>query len=345
MGREGASLPRFHSRDTLFPISTDSHGGRHGRGEHRCPVRYDRRGPHSPHAFYFTTVYYQDALGLAAFPSRALNSLAIATLSIGAALAVGIPVSYILARVDIKGKGAVSFMFLALRTVSPFAVVLPLYIFFSRVGLWDTYQGVALAELLFVLAIVVWMVKGFFADIPRQVYDAASVFTTSEGQIFRRVALPLVAGGVAVTAIFGIVLIWNEFLISTIFTGPHTKSVAVGVWTGGEGKQYAGVHRPRSSRHPRLPPCPRGYARDKEASSEGLQPRHGTVSASSFFASVRLGAVGLPVNLVRRGRIIFWSFCLMPFSLRPAIARGLLLPLQPRTLSRLQARRTSPNSP
>lgn len=192
--------------------------------------------PIGPHAFYFTSVYYRDALSLTAFPSRALNSLAVAALSIGAALAVGIPVSYILARVDIKGKGAISFVLLALRTVSPFAVVLPLYIVFSRVGLWDTYQGVALAELLLVLTVVVWMVKGFFADIPRQVYDAASVFTTSEGQIFRRVALPLVAGGIAVTAIFGIVLIWNEFLISAVFTGPHTRSVAVGIWTGlGEG--------------------------------------------------------------------------------------------------------------
>jgi multiple sugar transport system permease protein len=192
--------------------------------------------PIGPHAFYLTPVYYRAALSFAAFPSRALNSLAIAALSIGAALAVGIPVSYVLARVDIKGKVAVSFVLLALRTVSPFAVVLPLYIFFSKVGLWDTYQGVALAELLFVLAFVVWMVKGFFADIPRQVYDAASVFTTSEAQIFRRVALPLVAGGVAVTAIFGVVLIWNEFLMSYIFTGPHTTSVAVGIWTGlGEG--------------------------------------------------------------------------------------------------------------
>jgi multiple sugar transport system permease protein len=188
-------------------------------------------------AFYFTPVYYQDALSLGAFPSRALSSLAIGALSVGAALAIGIPVSYILARVDIKGKGLISFVLLALRTISPFAVVLPLYIVFSRVGLWDTYQGVALAELLFVLTVVVWMVKGFFADIPRQVYDAASVFASSEGQIFRQVALPLVAGGVAVTAIFGIVLIWNEFLISFILTGPHTKSVAVGVWTGlGAGK-------------------------------------------------------------------------------------------------------------
>lgn len=192
--------------------------------------------PFSSRAFYFTPFYYKEALSLADFPSNALNSLAIAALSVGAALAVGIPVSYLLARVDIKGRGAISFVLIALRTVSPFAVVFPLYAFFIRIGLWDTYQGVALAELLFVLTVVVWMLKGFFADIPRQVYDAASVFTTSEGQIFRRVALPIIAGGVAVTAIFGIFLIWNEFLISTVLTGPHSKSVAVGVWTGlGEG--------------------------------------------------------------------------------------------------------------
>lgn len=186
--------------------------------------------PQAPGAFFLTPVYYEAALGWTAFPSHALNSLAISALSVGGALAVGIPVSYILARVDIRGKGAISFVLFALRTVSPFAVILPLYVFFRGVGLWDTYQGVALAELVFILAVVVWMVKGFFADVPRELYDAASVFASSELQVFRRVALPLVAGGIAVTAVFGIVLIWNEFLISAIFTGPHTESVAVGTW-------------------------------------------------------------------------------------------------------------------
>ena len=188
--------------------------------------------------FTFTPIHYLDALSLFAFPARVLNSLVIASLSVGIALVVGIPVSYILARVDIRGKGAISFALLALRTVSPFAVVIPLYIFFSRVGLWDTYPGVALAELLLVLTVVVWMVKGFFTDVPPQIYDAASVYAASEWQVFRRVALPIVAGGILVTALFGFVLIWNEFLISVILTGPHTKSVAVGVWTGlGEGNR------------------------------------------------------------------------------------------------------------
>jgi multiple sugar transport system permease protein len=123
-------------------------------------------------------------------------------------------------------------MLLAIRTVSPFAVIVPLYIAFSRIGLWDTFPGVALVELLLIPTVVVWMVRGFFADIPKAVYDAAAVSGASEGQIFRLVALRMVIQGIVITAIFGFVLVWNEFLISVIMTGPATKSVAVGIWSG-----------------------------------------------------------------------------------------------------------------
>jgi multiple sugar transport system permease protein len=188
--------------------------------------------PVAPGAFFFTPFFYQNALSSAAFPSRALSSLIISGISVGVALLVGVPVSYALARIETNGKRAVTFVFVALKTISPFAVVLPLYLAFRQAGLWDTFPGAALAELVVVLTVVVWMVKGFFADIPRQMYDSASVYASSEMQVFRRVALPLVAGGIAVTAVFGFVLIWNEFLVSAIFTGPDTKTVAVGIWTG-----------------------------------------------------------------------------------------------------------------
>jgi multiple sugar transport system permease protein len=182
--------------------------------------------------FSFVPAYFEDALTLSAFPARVLNSLMIGGLSVGAALLVGVPVSYMLARIEIRGRGAVSFILLALRTVSPFAVVIPLYIVFTRIGLWDTYQGVALAELLLILTVVVWMVKGFFQDIPRQVYDSASVFGASEGQIFWKVALPIVFTGIAITALFGFILVWNEYLIAVVMTGPATKPVSVGVFSG-----------------------------------------------------------------------------------------------------------------
>lgn len=188
--------------------------------------------PFSQGVFTFNPIAYVDALTFNAFPARVVNSLIIGGVAVATALVVGIPVSYILARVDIKGRGAISFLLLALRTVSPFAVVVPLYISFNAIGLWDTYPGVALAELLLVLTVAVWMVKGFFADIPKQIYEAASVSGATESQIFRRVALPIVIQGIVITAIFGFILVWNDYLISVIMTGPFTKPVSVGVWSG-----------------------------------------------------------------------------------------------------------------
>jgi multiple sugar transport system permease protein len=179
-----------------------------------------------------TPIHYLDALTIGEFPRLVENSLFIALISIVISLAVGIPVAYILARVEIKGRRVIAYLLLALRTISPFVVIIPLYITFSRIGLYDTYPGVSLAEDMLILSVVVWMLRGFFSDIPKEVYDAASIFGKTEGQIFRRVILPMVIPGITVTALFALVLVWNEFLIAVTLTGPSTKTVAVGVWTG-----------------------------------------------------------------------------------------------------------------
>jgi multiple sugar transport system permease protein len=182
--------------------------------------------------FHPTPQYYLDALTYIEFPRLVLNTSAIAATSIAIALVAGVGAGYTLARVPIRGKGAIAYMLLALRAVSPFVVVVPLYIFYTRHGLWDTYIGAALAEEMVILSIVVWMLRGFFADIPREIYDAAEVFGASEGQIFKRIALRMVIPGIVVTSLFAFVLIWNEFVISDIITGPTAKTVAVGVWSG-----------------------------------------------------------------------------------------------------------------
>jgi multiple sugar transport system permease protein len=179
-----------------------------------------------------TPVYYIYSLFTVDFPRLMANSLIIALISIAIAMAVGIPVAYILARVPVKGRDFVAYLLLALRAASPFIVVVPLFIAYSRIGLYDTYPGVALAEDMLILTVVVWMLKGFFTDVPAEVYDAAAVFGRSERQIFRRVILPVVIPGIVVTALFALVLVWNEFLIAETLTGPVTKTVSVGVWSG-----------------------------------------------------------------------------------------------------------------
>ena len=199
-------------------------------------VRYIFNIPFYSGGIFPTPIHYIDALSFGGFPRLVENSLIIAFISIAIALVVGIPIAYILARVEIKGRNLVAYLLLAMRTVSPFAIIIPLYITYSRIGLYDSYPGISLAEDTLILSVVVWMIRGFFADIPKEIYDAASVFGKSEGQIFRRVILPMVIPGIVITALFALVLIWNEFLFAVTLTGATTKTVAVGVWTGiGEG--------------------------------------------------------------------------------------------------------------
>jgi multiple sugar transport system permease protein len=179
-----------------------------------------------------TAYYYLQALSVEAYPRLVANTLIVAALTIGIALAAGIPVAYVLARIDVRGKTFIAYVLLGLRTVSQYMVIIPLYIAYSRLGLYDTYTGVALAEQLLVLTVVVWMLRGFFSDIPRDVYEAASVFGKNEWQVFRRVVFPMVLPGVVVTTMFALVLLWNEFLIADTLTGVATRTVAVGVWEG-----------------------------------------------------------------------------------------------------------------
>jgi len=200
--------------------------------------------PHVSGGFHPTPIHYLDALSLSGFPRLVGNTLAISGLSIAIALIAGVTVAYALARVNVRGKNIISYMLLALRAVTPFVVVVPLYIIYNQVGLWNTFSGVAIAEELLILSVVVWMVRGFFADIPQEIYDAAAISGASEWQIFRGVALRMVIPGIVVTALFGFVLIWNEFVLSGILTGAATKTVAVGVWTGlGESTQFFKVIR------------------------------------------------------------------------------------------------------
>jgi multiple sugar transport system permease protein len=186
----------------------------------------------APRAFLPTPHYYLQALSLEAYPRLVGDTLLIAALSISLALVVGMPVAYVLARIDVRGKTFIAYLLLALRTVSQFVVIIPLYIAYSELGLYNSFTGIALAEQVLILSVVVWMLRGFFMDIPRDVYEAATVFGKNEWQVFRRVILPMVIPGVVVTTLFALVLFWNEFLIADTLTGVATRTVAVGVWEG-----------------------------------------------------------------------------------------------------------------
>lgn len=202
-----------------------------GRG-----VSYVAGVPFYSGGVYPSIALYHDALLLGNFPRLVLNSTTIAAISIVIAIGTGVPAGYTLSRSKLKGIGLLGFLLLALRTVSPFAIILPLYLAYVQVGLYDTALGMGLAYLIIDVPVVVWMLSGFFSEIPKSIYEAAESCGATERQILWRIAVPSILLGIAATAVFAFVLIWNEFLIASLLTSGASKTVSVGVWSGvGEG--------------------------------------------------------------------------------------------------------------
>jgi len=164
------------------------------------------------------------------FPKYLLNSIIVSFSTTFIALLVSIPAAYTLARYRFKGKGVMGWYILITRMLPQFGLLIPFYIMFSKLGLIDTYIALILIYLTFVMAFSVWMMKGFFQEIPHELEEAAQVDGCTRIQAIFRIVFPLASPGMAATAIFLIILCWNEFLFALILTGLNAKTATVAVY-------------------------------------------------------------------------------------------------------------------
>lgn len=133
------------------------------------------------------------------------------------AMVIGSAGAYGLLRFPIRGSSAIAFTIIALRMFPAMAIAIPLFAIFRALGLLNTYWGLIIAYQLFLLPFVVWMMRGFFEGVPRELEEAAQVDGCSPIGAFVRVTLPLTAPGWAATATFASLLSWNEFLSPLLF--------------------------------------------------------------------------------------------------------------------------------
>ncbi len=159
----------------------------------------------------------------------ALNSLLVASLNTVLCLIVGSMAAYSLARFRFKGADNIAFWILSIRMMPPVAAIIPIYILMKNIGLIDTPWCLVITYLTFNLPFVVWMMKGFFEEIPREIEESALIDGCSDFNIFIRIALPLVAPGLAATAILVFIFSWNEFLFALILTGTRAVTLPVGI--------------------------------------------------------------------------------------------------------------------
>lgn len=157
------------------------------------------------------------------------NSLVVASVTTALSLLIGVPAAYVFARYDFAGKEDLFFFFLTTRMAPPISVVVPLFLLFGYVGLIDTRLSLILAHTTFNLSLVVWMMRGFFADIPREIDEAGLMDGHTRAGVFFRILLPLAAPGVAATAVLCFMLSWNEFLYAFILVAFEGRTLTVGI--------------------------------------------------------------------------------------------------------------------
>lgn len=154
------------------------------------------------------------------------DSLIIASASTLVSVLVGSLAAYSLARFKTGGDNF-SFWILSTRMFPPVASALPLFLIFKQVRLLDTHLALITANTIFNLPFVIWLLKGFFEELPVELEEAALIDGCTQWGAFIRVALPLITPGLVATALFSFVFAWNEFMFALLLTRRNVRTLTI----------------------------------------------------------------------------------------------------------------------
>jgi arabinogalactan oligomer/maltooligosaccharide transport system permease protein len=158
-----------------------------------------------------------DSAGRLIFWRQLFNSLVVATLTTVVGLGVSVTAAYAMSRWSFPGRKLGLTGLLATQMFPATMMTIPLYAILDRLRLLNTLSGLVLVYATTAIPFCVWMLKGYFDTIPKDLEEAALLDGASPGQIFVRVVLPLARPALAVTALFSFMTAWNEFILAATF--------------------------------------------------------------------------------------------------------------------------------
>jgi len=170
---------------------------------------------------------YREVFQKNPFFTFAWNSLVVAAGSTGLALGLGLPGAYAIARFKRTG---IALAILTARMAPGIGDLIPWFILFTKAKLIDTYTALILTHLIVALPLVLWVMIGFFEDVPGELIEAARIDGCSHWGAFARVAIPLAKPGIVATGILAFIFSWNNFLFSLIVAGFKTRTLPIAVY-------------------------------------------------------------------------------------------------------------------
>lgn len=166
---------------------------------------------------------YVEAFQNRPFFTFLINSIIVAFASTFISLSIGTLAAYSLARFKLSGNWnqRIAFWIMSTRMIPPIVTIIPMFLIMKELKLLNTYWALMIVYTGLNLPFVVWMMRAFFREVPEELEEAAMVDGATRMGAFRRVVLPLVAPGLVATAIFCLILTWNEFLFALILVSSN----------------------------------------------------------------------------------------------------------------------------
>lgn len=173
---------------------------------------------------------------IAHFHIYLFNSLIAGLGSAILAVAIALPGAYIFARKDFPFREPFFYMIVGTLVFPFILLIVPITITWIRIGLFDTFLGLWLAFQIFAVPYSMWILRGYFARLPRHLEEAAQVYGCTQFQAFWRVMLPMAKPVIVSVLFLAFLQGWSDFLFSNMLTtgeGPRTASVAIYTSTAG----------------------------------------------------------------------------------------------------------------
>jgi multiple sugar transport system permease protein len=191
-----------------------------------------------------TWLNYINAFLNSPVPTFFINSVVVTLLSLALSLLFGTMASYVIARKDFPLKNVLFFSIISVRMIPALLSIIPLYVIMYKLGWLNTYLALIMAYMATGIPVVTWIMHGFFAGVPQEIEEAAIIDGCPPFHIFLKIILLLVAPGVAVSAIFVFVRIWNEYIMALTLTssqGMRTLPVGIRIALGSRMADYGSM--------------------------------------------------------------------------------------------------------
>ncbi len=172
---------------------------------------------------------FRSAINYPFFWNDVVNSLTVVLSVVAISIALAFLAAVSVARFGFRGRTAFVVIVIAVQMVPLTALVIPVYLLLDKVGQVDSLLGVIAYYLAIVLPFMIWTLRGFVANVPVDLEEAAMVDGATRVGAFLRIVFPLVAPGLVATAIFGFIQAWNEYIIAYVLLSSASKQTLT-IW-------------------------------------------------------------------------------------------------------------------